>query len=1013
MPIRKLFASQADASAPFASSEGDARDLSLLNRYQRFTLYGGATVLSCVILFATSILLAGSVRDYISKRRELFETHKALVQLEVEAKQASMRRAVINAELLWNSHPQHSRNAADALVRDGHVVLSPLRNVSEIFVAVTPEAVTTNNEIDEYVQLMERLTISVAAAERQTGRPMSGYAYSPDRNVIAITPPPSTPYSHVLAHIGVADTRKLIDRLAFDVADWSNPAVARYWRDTRRIAWQAPAIDPLTGKTVFRLVEPAFDGQRHFMTFVSDLDVSVIDNRLKQAPEDAVVMLVDHTGRKLLDEDRTRASIDGAALMRHALAENAWRHGIDRVKENYLHGVFTISDRISDSGFAIVYAYSWRTIAIAIWPTIVREFGVAALILAVLWTLVISFDLKVFAPLFRRSRRVFDSEQMSRAIIATSPFGIALVSLDTRDVLLRNRMLEAYEHAAGEPPLHERMLACYHARSNGAPVLLDVELPVTLDDGRARDLVVNFVRGRYRGKNTLLCAFSDITTRADAERALDSANRAKSTFLATISHEIRTPLNAMLGNLELLDKAPDPSRQKPRLHAVTSAARMLLDMLNNVLDMTKIEADRMTLEATSFRIDELVRDVVELFEPVAAAKGVVLCAEVDPRIVRPYVGDPLRVRQIVVNLVSNAIKFTERGSIALSVFVPGADATPVMIRVSDSGIGMTAAQVERVFEPFAQADASTARRFGGTGIGLALSCKLAESMGGRIAVDSVPNVGSTFVVTLPLPYDDRPGTMPGDTADDDAPNVRVLFVDDNPVNRSLVHDQLDVLGYHADVAANVADALELVARHSYALVMTDLNMPGLDGYTFARVLRERGHTLPILAVTAHAEPDEQRLSLEAGIDEIVTKPTSLKSLEQAITRYTGSRRNARPAASALSQADRPLPAELHAVLADAMRRANAAIANALAHRDLKAARAEIHSMRGAFAMIGESGISDLCATLERLALAGDAAGFAMEFERYRELAGDALARRMAAKTAHDTDSIPIVDTPES
>ncbi|WP_239511359.1 response regulator [Burkholderia sp. JP2-270] len=189
--------------------------------------------------------------------------------------------------------------------------------------------------------------------------------------------------------------------------------------------------------------------------------------------------------------------------------------------------------------------------------------------------------------------------------------------------------------------------------------------------------------------------------------------------------------------------------------------------------------------------------------------------------------------------------------------------------------------------------------------------------------------------------------------------------------------------------------------------MTDLNMPGLDGYTFARVLRERGYALPILAVTAHAEPDEQRLSLEAGIDDIITKPTSLKSLEQAITRYTGSRRNARPAASALSQADQPLPAELHAVLVDAMQRANA-----LAHRDLKVARTEIHSMRGAFAMIGESGISDLCATLERLALAGDAAAFAREFERYRELAGDALARRMAAETAHDTDSMPMVDTPE-
>ncbi|WP_407971746.1 ATP-binding protein [Burkholderia pyrrocinia] len=1009
MPIRKLFSSPTDAGAPFASIDGEARDLSLLNRYQRFTLYGGAAVLSLVILFATSILLTGSVRDYISKRRELFATHKALVQLEIDAKQASMRRAVINAELLWNSHPRHSRSAVEALVRDGHVVLAPLPNTSEIFVAATP-AVAANARIDEYVQLMERLTVSVAAAERQSGLPMSGYAYSPERDVIAITPPPSTPYRDVLARIGARDTHALIDRLAFDVADWSDPAVARYWRATRRIAWQAPATDPLTGKTAFRLVEPAFDGERQFMTFVSDLDVGVIADRLKHAPEDAVVMLVDDGGRVMLSADRTRASIDGGALMRHALAENGWRRGLDRFDEGYLHGIFTISDRISDSGFAIVYAYSWRTIAIGLWPTILREFGVAALILAVLWTLVVAFDLKVFAPLFRRSRRVFDSEQMSRAIIATSPFGIALVSLDTHDVLLRNRMLELYEREAGAPPLHERLLACYRARANGAPAILDVELPVTLADGRTRDLVVNFVRGRYRGKDTLLCSFSDITTRADAERALDSANRAKSTFLTTISHEIRTPLNAMLGNLELVDKAPDPSRQKARLHAVTSAARMLLDMLNNVLDMTKIEANRMTLEAASFRIDELVRDIVDLFEPVAAAKGVALCAEIDPRIARPYVGDPLRVRQIVVNLVSNAIKFTERGSIALSVSAPGADATPVTIRVSDSGIGMTAAQLARVFEPFAQADASTARRFGGTGIGLALSHKLAESMGGGIAADSVPNVGSTFVVTLPLALDSQPGTPHAHAhAGGDASNARILFVDDNAVNRMLVHDQLDVLGYRADIAGSVSEALELVEKHDYALVMTDLNMPGLDGYAFARMLRERGRAHAILAVTAHAEPDELRLAREAGVDDIVTKPTSLKSLERAIATYTNPARPTRQAALAPSRMNGPLPRDLHAVLVGTMRRANAAIARALENGDLKAARMEIHSMRGAFAMIGERDVSAICASLEALALAGDAVAFAREFEQYRSGAEAALARRIAAATAHGIGSMPMVD----
>ncbi|WP_175767009.1 ATP-binding protein [Burkholderia cenocepacia] len=1002
MPIRHLFASSTEASAPFASIDDDARDLSLLNRYQRFTLYGGAVVLSCVILIATGILLVGSVRDYISERRDLFTTHKALVQLEMEAKQASMRRAVINAELLWNGHPPHAREASDTLRRDGHVLLAPMPGVSEIFVAAAPAALA-DGATDRYVQLMERQTISVAAAERQTGRAVRGYAYSSDRNVIAITPPPATPYPHILAKLDAADTRALIDRLAFDVADWSDPAIARYWRESRRIAWQPPAIDPLTGKTVFRLVEPAFDGQRHFMTFVSDLDVDVIGDRMKHAPDDAVAMLVDGDGRVLLSADRTESAEDGPALMRHALAEGTWRHGLSHLDERYRHGVFTISDRIGDTGFAIVYAYTWRTIAYAIWSTMLREFGTTALMLIVLWGLVIAFDLRTFAPLFRRSRRVFESERMSRTIVATAPFGIGLVSLDARHILLRNRMFELYEREAGGPPLHERLLARYREQADTTPARLDVELPVTLRDGRARDLVVNFVRVRYKGKDALLCSFSDVTTRADAERALDSANRAKSTFLATISHEIRTPLNAMLGNLELLDKAPDPSRQKPRLHAVTSAARMLLDMLNNVLDMTKIEADRMTLETTSFRIDDLMRDVAELFEPVATAKGIALRVDVEPSVAHAYLGDPMRVRQIVVNLVSNAIKFTDRGAVALSVSSSHGEATPVAIRVSDSGIGMTADQLAHVFEPFAQADVSIARRFGGTGIGLSLSHKLAESMGGHIAVDSVPGVGSTFVVTLPLQLDRQPGTSRTQVGAD-TPDARVLFVDDNPVNRSLIRDQLDVLGYQADIASNVAEALDLVERHDYAVVLTDLNMPGLDGYAFARVLRERGRVQPILAVTAHAEPDELKLAWEAGIDEIVTKPTSLRSLEQAITKYAGTwRRPAYPPVP--SRAGGPLPKDLHKVLVGATQRSNATIARALQDGDLKVARSEIHSMRGAFAMIGEREISELCASLETLALAGDAAAFAREFERYRDSASEILMQRAAGESKQSADTL--------
>ncbi|WP_260449913.1 response regulator [Burkholderia contaminans] len=236
----------------------------------------------------------------------------------------------------------------------------------------------------------------------------------------------------------------------------------------------------------------------------------------------------------------------------------------------------------------------------------------------------------------------------------------------------------------------------------------------------------------------------------------------------------------------------------------------------------------------------------------------------------------------------------------------------------------------------------------------------------------------------------------------------MLFVDDNPVNRSLIHDQLDVLGYPADVASSVAEALDLVDRHDYALVMTDLNMPGLDGYAFARVLRERGRARPILAVTAHAEPDELRLAREAGIDEIVAKPTSLKSLELAITKHTGP--SQAPHAPPPSRRHGPLPRDLHKVLSDTAHRSNGAIARALQDGDLKVARTEIHSMRGAFAMLGEHEISGLCASMEALALAGDAAAFAHEFERYRHDAKEILVRRAAGGSQQPADTFSDIST---
>lgn len=363
------------------------------------------------------------------------------------------------------------------------------------------------------------------------------------------------------------------------------------------------------------------------------------------------------------------------------------------------------------------------------------------------------------------------------------------------------------------------------------------------------------------------------------KREVETASEAKSTFLATMSHELRTPLNGVLGMAHALKAEPMSTGQVERVDAIIDSGNLLTALLNDVLDMSKIEAGKMEIAPVEDDLVHALRQAVRLFEPAAAQKGVRLDFDPDPEIANPLRFDPVRVRQCAVNLLSNAVKFTEAGAITLSVRPEQEDeGQRIVITVSDTGIGMDAETVNRLFAPFVQADASITRRFAGTGLGLSIVRRLARLMGGDVSVESAPGKGSVFTLTFlagaparqPVPANEEP------TQDDvSIRGRRVLLVDDNPVNRQVASIFLKELDCEVVEAREGSEALERLAAGRFDLVLLDLHMPGMDGMeTIARIRRARAawSEIPVAALTADAMGGEREECLRAGMDSYIPKP---------------------------------------------------------------------------------------------------------------------------------------------
>ncbi|MGE9552771.1 two-component system sensor histidine kinase RcsC [Erwinia amylovora] len=746
--------------------------------------------------------------------------------------------------------------------------------------------------------------------------------------------------------------------------------------------WIAPASQPGVG--YYYMVTPVY---------VASKIAALLGIEQTIRLEDFVTPGAFPIGATILDGSNQRVMSSSRAGARISLDDlpddSSWFGYINGYKQ------LVLKQTLMPSSLTVVYSVQTNELVEKLKMLIINAILLNVISAVILFTLAWLFERRMFLPAEDNAHRLEEHEQFNRKIVASAPVGICILRTSDGTNILSNELAHNYLSMLTQEDRQRLTEIICGQQVNFVDVLT----------GSNTNLQISFVHSRYRNENVAICVLVDVSARVKMEESLqemaqaaEQASQSKSMFLATVSHELRTPLYGIIGNLDLLQTKSLPKGVESLVTAMNNSSSLLLKIISDILDFSKIESEQLRIEPREFSPREVIIHISSNYLAMVVKKRLTLWCFIDSDVPVTLDGDPLRLQQVISNLLNNAIKFTHTGGIILQAFVKDGY---LAFRVRDTGVGIPAKEITRLFDPFFQVGTGVQHNFQGTGLGLAICEKLINMMDGDIEVDSEPGMGSQFVVRIPLynsrvmtpvlhegllgkrcwlelrndtlgdflekllmqhgitvarlqegthceaddvivadydyqpqqavralirfdgshndgPQETSPGRwVYGTTTPHELPvllgriyrvevdmpdalsglpeaeelsasneDILILVVDDHPINRMLLSDQLGSLGYRVKTAQDGVDALNVLSRNEIDIVLTDVNMPNMDGYRLTQRLRQLGLTFPVVGVTANALAEEKQRCMEAGMDNCLSKPVTLDTLRQTLAFYT-------------------------------------------------------------------------------------------------------------------------------
>lgn len=1088
------------------------RSLTQTARFHRRLLYIFALLLSAMIGCATSLFISSTFTHFFETKQNTFEQNHEYVQEEVVRLSSRLTGMVDLYQNDWSFHLQEKIPLNHYLIllknNNGITTTSSDLTVTPFLIAAKNAELKDVDSLDTMLHILRRISAS-SAFDVKRDITVHGLLYSSDKSFAAVTPVILSRSDGVsVIRAGAADfINHHVDPIDSLISAWPAGELR-----THRVIWMS-IFDRDQARWTVEIILPIFHGVDHVATIAAQIPTDQLDQYFISATRPTGFFLLRADGTDPLAA-RPRSGRDAHLLRTIQTQKEQILHasGVSEVLRDGL--TFYIVQRIDGPGWISVYAFDWRDLLGCMTGRVASAAILCIGSLALLWLGVSYFDRRVARPFERDARKLVEAESFNRSIIDTAPVGIAVFDVNSSAVVLENTVakhLLGNDNASLNATFYRHALASQTETLQTPPPLPGktsrqhkfMEQPWTVGS-RKTYIGVASSSTRFCGRDAILFGLVDITERKaseamliEARRTADLSNKDKSMFLAMMSHEIRTPLYGAKGHLELLAASSLAEEQRARVTVIQRSFEALQSLINDLLDTTRIEINTLTINPQPMYLNRIVEHCAQHFMPVILGRSIALHCYTDPELDRQVEADDHRIMQILQNLVSNAAKFTQHGSITLSTRLLRFEQNQLWARieVSDTGIGIPSALQAMVFKPLRQADASISRRYGGSGLGLFLCRNLTGLMGGTLTLQSEPDVGSIFSIDIPLgcclddAQQDEPTPLSGmsiglladnrrlfdmlktrlerwgaiviesssstldvrviastnrepgpeyevaargrtvlinahgpltparfqatstvsiyssdallsallDLSRPDEGNrlnenqyfstrseLDILIAEDDPVNRLLLNNQLQALGYaQIRSAQDGREALNMWIEHEPDVVLTDLSMPYLDGTELLEEIRKRNPNAYVIVTTATGSSDLAP-ELAQSFSGVLHKPMLLADLHEALSHIKpskddGGHASGQSVASHLALVHGFDP-ELYNAFLESWAEERDVIRNAITSRDRNGSRRRLHRLQGALLAMGLDGSGAECLNLQTLCDRGDWSSVAARFE---------------------------------